>query len=81
MAALFQKLSRAALKVLIAFVVIYGTFILPIGRYTFAGHLIRIVTTPEAHQFAESIGGSVKQLGRSLIGVVRRSLEPGDDDP
>lgn len=79
MAALFQKFSRAALRALLVLTVLYGTFFMPVGPFTLFGHVTRIASTPEAHEFVDAIFGSFRQIGQTLMGRVRRSLEP--DDP
>ena len=49
---------RAAVKMLVLSAVLYGTFFLPIGRYTLYGHMSRIAGTSEAKE----LGGEVSTV-------------------
>ena len=63
---------RAAVKMLVLSAVLYGTFFVPLGRYTLYGHLSRIAGTSEAQELGGEVStaledaksGVTEQVGR-----------------
>jgi hypothetical protein len=83
---MLDKLKQHSWKVLAAlggFYVIYILFIMNLGTRTFAQHLIRIATTPEAQDMAsevfDTLGGAVGAVTSRVRGAISGYQDVGDD--
>ena len=58
-------------KIVTAVMAVYFVFFLNLGTRTFAGHVIRISTTPEARDMAEEIYETSTEAARGLTSRAR----------
>ena len=59
-------LVKSAVSMLVLAGLLYGTFFVPIGRFTLYGHLSRVAGTDEAQELAGEVTGAVEGAGRSV---------------
>jgi len=69
-------LKQHGLTLAISLVVVYLVFFLNLGTHTFAGHMLRIVRTPEAQELGEELVDTLA----SATDSVKRRLSGGASD-
>jgi hypothetical protein len=72
-------LLRATVKMVLLSAVLYGTFFLPLGRYTLYGHLSRIADTSEAQELTGEVSGVLKDATSGVSDQVGK-LASRDED-
>jgi hypothetical protein len=77
MRAILQKLRVLSVRTLTVVALLYVTFVLPVGPFTLFGHVSRIASTPEAHEFLDSVVGGFRHMGQALTARVKEELTPG----
>jgi len=69
--------KKNGVKVFLSLVVIYLLFIMDLGDHTFAGHIVRILRTPESRELGQEI---VDKVVTVASGAKHRALAALDRD-
>lgn len=69
--------KKHGVKVLLGLFVAYLVFIMDLGEHTFAGHVYRILKTPESRELGHEVVDKVSSL---LSGAKNRALAALDRD-
>ncbi len=70
---------RTAVKMLVLSAVLYGTFFVPLGRYTLYGHLSRIAGTNEAQELRGEVSGALEEATEGVGEQVGRLSDKVQD--